>query len=337
MLKKALRVIVLLVLAVIFFLLTLYRPDLSPEYVQEKYQTSESIFLDVDGQQVHLRLMGEGEPVILVHGSFSSLHTWDIWQKELSPYFLTISLDLPGHGLTGPSEGKHYSVKDYSILIRRIAEKLDLKSFHIAGNSMGGAVAMQVASDHPELVKSLNLLNSSAAPQGVEKPRTLDSNEDSGRNEAFIFKLARNPVFSKLLLKCTPKFLFQMNMEQVYFDESKISEAVIDRYYELMLREGNRQATLDRLMAPRETTIDYNNLTMPTLITWGKYDNWIPLRNGQALRTSIKGSKLKVFENAGHVPMEEIPTESVGEYLAFLGVEIRNGYFSVPKLISSNE
>ncbi len=337
MLKKILKVVLFLILAIVFFLMTLYRPDLTPDYIEGKYETPESIFLDIDGQKVHLRLVGEGEPVFLIHGSFSSLHTWDVWQKEMSPYFLTISIDLPGHGLTGPSEEKRYSVKDYSILIQKITDKLDLESFHLAGNSMGGAVAMQVASDNPSMVRSLNLVNSASAPRKAVEPRKLENGEEPKRDEIFIFKLARNPVFSKLLLKCTPKFLFKMNMEQVYFDQEKISEEVLDRYYELMLREGNRQATLDRLLGARGADIDFEKLRMPTLITWGKHDNWIPLSNGRALEETIPGSKLKVFENAGHVPMEEIPTESVAEYLAFLGVEVRNDYFSGPQLISSNE
>jgi pimeloyl-ACP methyl ester carboxylesterase len=64
---------------------------------------------------------------------------------------------------------------------------------------------------------------------------------------------------------------------------------------------------------------------MPTLIMWGKADSWIPLAQGEVLEKAIIGSKLIVFEDAGHVLMEEIPTESVAKYLSFLGVEVRVG------------
>jgi pimeloyl-ACP methyl ester carboxylesterase len=73
---------------------------------------------------------------------------------------------------------------------------------------------------------------------------------------------------------------------------------------------------------------------MPVLIMWGKNDNWIPLSNGERLAEAIPGSKLKVFENAGHVPMEEIPTETVSEYLSFLGIHAERDYFSSPKFFS---
>ena len=332
--KRILKVVAWLFLVLIFFLILLYRSDLSPEYIESKYKTPESTYINIDGQNIHVRFMGEGEPIFLLHGSFSSLHTWESWQQELSPYFLTISLDFPGHGLTGPNDLKAYSVSDYSLLVQRLAEKLGLEEFHLAGNSMGGAVALQIASDRPDLVKSLNLVNSAGAPANRPEPRQLNEKEPQKSGGAWIFEVARNPVFSKLLLKCTPKFLFRMNMKEVYFDESKISDEVIERYFELMLREGNRQATLDRLTGPRGSSVDFSRLNMPTLITWGEFDRWINVQNGYRLQESIPGSKLKVFPNAGHVPMEEIPTESVAEYLGFLGVEIRNDYFSAPKMIT---
>ena len=325
--KRISKVLAVIVLSVVFFLILLFRNDIPAEEIEEKYATSQSHFISVDGMNVHVRIMGEGEPIILLHGSFSSLHTWDAWQRELSPYFLTISVDFPGHGLTGPDEFKRYSLTDYSLLILELSEKLNLNKFHLAGNSMGGAVAMQVASSRPDKVYSLNLIDAAEAPKPIESQNTKNSG-------GWIFKLAKNPILSSILLKCTPKFLFGMNMKQVYADPDKITDQSITRYYELMLREGNRKATLDRLTGPRESRIDFDRLDMPTLILWGKDDSWIPVSQGYALEKAISGSKLVVFDNAGHVPMEEIPTESVTKYLSFLGVEVRKDYFHEPQLMT---
>lgn len=331
--KSVFKILLALVLSCVFFLLLLYRSDISADEIVSKYQTPESHFISIDGTNIHVRFMGEGEPIFLLHGSFSSLHTWEVWQKELSPYFMTISLDFPGHGLTGPSDQKLYSIQDYSQLVLQLAEKLNLERFHIAGNSMGGAVALEVASTRSDKVLSLNLIDASGAPPFVRTTTdTLSQANKSGG--AWIFKLARNPIFSQILLKCTPKFLFAMNMKEVYFDSDKIKGETINRYYELMLREGNRQATLDRLSTPRDASFDFDRLNMPTLITWGENDNWIPVSNAYRFEQVIPGSKLKIFKEAGHVPMEEIPTESVAAYLSFLGVEVRKGYFNPPKLIS---
>ncbi|WP_425638411.1 alpha/beta fold hydrolase [Algoriphagus yeomjeoni] len=329
--KRILKVLTVIVLSFVFFLILLFRNDIPTEEVDQKYATPESHFISINGMNVHVRIMGEGEPIILLHGSFSSLHTWDSWQQELSPYFLTISVDFPGHGLTGPDELKRYSLTDYSLLILELSEKLNLDKFHLAGNSMGGAVAMQIASTRSDKVLSLNLIDASGAPSIPELRMDEQAPE---KTDPWIIKVAKNPVFSSILLKCTPKFLFGMNMKQVYADPDKVTDQAITRYYELMLRAGNRKATLDRLEAPRETRIDFERLNMPTLIMWGKEDSWIPVSQGYALEKAIPGSKLVVFDNAGHVPMEEIPTESVAKYLSFLGVEVRMDYFQEPKLMT---
>lgn len=328
--NRVFKISAIILLSLVFFLMLLFRSDIPAVELEEKYWTPQSHFVEVDGVNLHVRFLGEGDPIFLLHGSFASLHTWDVWQQELSPYFMTISVDFPGHGLTGPDLEKRYSTLDYSKLILKLADKLQLPRFHLAGNSMGGGVALQIASDHPDRVLSLNLVDAAGAPQiNRTVPDSIQTNQRGGG--AWIFKLLENPLVSNIFLKCTPKFLFAMNMKEVYGDEAKVNAEVVDRYYELMLREGNRQATLDRLRTPKQMNVNFEKLTMPTLILWGAKDSWIPLSQGQRLKDVITGSNLVVFEEAGHVPMEEIPTETVSEYLRFLGVEVRKNYLQPPK------
>lgn len=328
--NRVFKISAIILLSLVFFLMLLFRSDIPAVELEEKYWTPQSHFVEVDGVNLHVRFLGEGDPIFLLHGSFASLHTWDVWQQELSPYFMTISVDFPGHGLTGPDLEKRYSTLDYSKLILKLADKLQLPRFHLAGNSMGGGVALQIASDQPDRVLSLNLIDAAGAPQFSRTvPDSIQTNQRGGG--AWIFKLLENPLVSNIFLKCTPKFLFAMNMKEVYGDEAKVNAEVVDRYYELMLREGNRQATLDRLRTPKQMNVNFEKLTMPTLILWGGKDSWIPLSQGQRLKDAITGSNLVVFEEAGHVPMEEIPTETVSEYLRFLGVEVRKNYLQPPK------
>ncbi len=324
--KRIGLVLVGIVILLGLVLVSAYRSDLSPEAVNEKYMTAESRFIEVKGMQVHVRIVGVGEPVFLLHGSFASLHTWDAWQQAMSPYYQTISLDFPGHGLTGPDSLKRYGIKDYSELVQALAQELAINQYHVAGNSMGGAVAMQLASDYPGNVLSLNLIDAAGAPAAEPVLRDSTTQKKTNSGGAWIFQVARHPVFSKLLLSCTPKFLFALNMNQVYGDDAKITDEVTTRYYELMLREGNRQATLDRLSQPRKSNLQFERLTMPTLILWGAEDQWIPLSQGKRLQQVIPGANLVILDGVGHVPMEESPTETVSEYLSFLGVEVRKTY-----------
>lgn len=326
-----LKFILILFLAIGLSLVLSYRGDISPEVLIEKYTNESSYFVNVDGINMHVNVRGEGEPILLIHGSFSSLHTWEAWERELSPYFMTISMDLPGHGLTGPDDKKRYGVEEYADLLFSLADNLGIDEFHIAGNSMGGAVALRMASEKPDRILTLNLINSSGAPN---RAVVNTNSKRTNTSKAPIFQLASHPIFSKILLKCTPKFLFKMNMNQVYFDSEKIKDESVTRYYELMRREGNRQATLDRLTTKKALNIDFEKIKMPVLITWGREDKWIPLANGERLAAAIPEAKFKVFDRAGHVPMEEIPTETVIEYLSFLGIQANNDYFSNPKYYS---
>ncbi len=321
-----------LLLGCVFFFLLLYRGDIPADELVVKYRTPQSHFLDVDGRSIHIRMMGEGQPIILLHGSFASLHTWDAWQKELSQYFLTISLDFPGHGLTGPDELKRYSTQDYSDLVLSLAEKLNLEEFHLVGSSMGGAVAIKVGSTRPDKVLTLTLVDASGAPK--RESRSLETDFRSEEEERpWILNWVQHPLFSELVVKSTPKILFAMNLKNVYGDKSRIEEETNDRYYELMLREGNRRATLDR-MKVRKSDLDFRRLDMPTLILWGAKDSWIPISHAYAFEKAIPGSNVVVVEEAGHVPMEEFPTESVSEYLAFLGVRVRKNYLELPKQLA---
>ncbi len=327
-LLTVLKVFLGLIVLVCLILAFSYRADIPLDKLIGKYSDSNSYFLKINGINMHVRVKGRGEAIFLVHGSFSSLHTWEAWENELSQYFTTVSMDLPGHGLTGPDVEKRYSVAEYAEFVLEIADQLGYKEFHIAGNSMGGSVALQLGSEHPDRVLSINLINSSGAP----RPKRGD---DTTSSSVPIIRYASNPLFNKILLKCTPKYLFKMNLNQVYFDDEKITDDMVDRYYHLLRREGNRQATLDRLTgSKRSAEVNFSKLKMPVLIMWGAEDTWIPVTNGKLLADAIPRSKFKVFENVGHVPMEELPTETVIEYLAFLGIQVDLDYFSTPKHFS---
>jgi pimeloyl-ACP methyl ester carboxylesterase len=325
-LKTAFFVFSIVGLGLILILLLSYRSDLSPESLMDKYAGPASYFMKVNNMNVHVQVKGEGEAIFLLHGSFASSHTWEAWEQELNPYFMTISIDLPGHGLTGPDPQKRYQVADFAELVFEVASQLGIREFHVAGNSMGGEVALAMATRFPERILSLNLIDAAGAPQ------VKQGSKGSGR--PWIFGLAENKFFGGLLLKCTPRVLFAMNLRQVYANHKSISPEQVDRYYELMRRSGNRQATLDRMAQRQRAVYDFSQLKMPVLIMWGEEDNWISPANADRFLEVIPDAIVKMYANLGHVPMEESPTETVGDYLGFLGIQADVDYFSAPKYYS---
>jgi len=108
-------------------------------------------------------------------------------------------------------------------------------------------------------------------------------------------------------------------VRDVYGDRSKATDAVIDRYYDLLLREGNRAATHERLLRKEDSmSARIDEIRAPTLILWGTEDCWILPKYGEQFRDRIPGARLVTLPGLGHVPMEEDPAASVAPVLAFL-------------------
>ena len=275
--------------------------DIPVEILKEKYANEFSKFVEIDGMQVHYRVEGKGIPIVLIHGTGASLHTWDDWTLKLKENYQVIRMDLPAFGLTGPNKSGDYSIKQYTQFLEEFVVKMKLDSMFLAGNSLGGNIAWNYASKNPEKVQKLILVDASGLPTNKPQP--------------WIFKMAKTPVLSKLFLYITPRSIIEDNLKQVYEDDTKISDALITRFHDMALREGNRKAFVDRAKIDFTTSEaskkeQLQNIQTPTLLIWGAKDTWIPLDNGKRMDALLPNSKLVVLQNSGHVPMEENPKES---------------------------
>lgn len=318
MIRKIFRILAFgiagLFLLVVVLVGSWYKADIPAAKLESKYFTPESSYVDIQDARVHIRQRGIGPFVFLIHGSFASLHTWSPWEDQLSKSFTTLSMDLPGHGLTGPVPSKNYSTDDYEKLVMALADHLKVDTFYVAGNSMGGNVAWKMALHHPDRVKKIILVD--AAGFG---PLANHSERKRGGSVPFIFKMLQSEMLGSLLTRITPRFLVKINMEQVYGDPSKIKPEDIVRFYDLILREGNRTATFDRLRRQgRDLQDSIQYIRVPTLILWGGKDRWIPVEHAARFHDLIQNSEIKIYPTAGHIPMEELPTETVADAISFL-------------------
>ncbi len=303
--RRALRVLLVLCGLIALLLLSLTRSDLSVAELSPRYIDGASRFATIEGMQVHYRDEGSGPPLLLIHGTSSSLHTWDGWVSRLGPHHRIIRLDLPGFGLTGPAPDRDYSAVRYARVVGALLDQLGVPQADVAGNSLGGRVALTLTLSRPALVRRLVLVDASGL-SGQEPPK--------------IFRLARTPVAGRLLRWVTPRFLVKKNIHEVYGEPSRVTEALINRYYELTRREGNREALLDRLNGPLDPALDdrLGELHLPVLLAWGSHDLWVPPSFAHRFEQGIAGSRLILYPDAGHVPMEEIPDPTSRDVEAFL-------------------
>ncbi|TDP63032.1 alpha/beta fold hydrolase [Roseateles toxinivorans] len=285
-------------------------PERPVQSLVPRWAPPPSEFIDLDGQLVHLRDQGpktDTTPIVLIHGTSASLHTWEGWVRELQPTRRVISFDLPGFGLTGPNDSGDYSDPAYVRFVLALMDRLKLKQVVIGGNSLGGEIAWQVAASAPARVKALVLVDAG----GYDfQPESIPLS----------FQLARLPGARYLIKGILPRRLVEQSVRNVYGDPSKVGSELVDRYFEMAVREGNREALTQRMaqLEPGRYAQQVPTLKQPTLILWGGRDRLIPLSNGQRFAREIAGSELKVFDALGHVPQEEDPAQTVLAVKAFL-------------------
>jgi pimeloyl-ACP methyl ester carboxylesterase len=292
--KRYVGIIMLFILGIF-----LYSPDIPLDELKKTYTNQFSKFIEIEGMNVHYRDEGEGEVILLIHGTGASLHTWDKWTNELKKKYRVVRLDLPAYGLTGPHPQNKYSIPDYSNFLDSFTESLGIENFILAGNSLGGAIAWYYASEYKDKVKLLSLLN----PGGFSK-----KNDDS----PLVFKLARAPIIKDILRYVTPRFFVKNTMKEVYYDKSKLTNNKIDTYRDMILRENNRESFITRsALKPKDYTARLQLITAPTQILWGNEDAWIPVENAVLFEKFIPITRVDIMKKTGHIPMEERPFESL--------------------------
>ncbi len=304
------RVILLLVLiALVMSVLFGYR-DMPLDELKSKYASAPSVFMSIDGMDVHFRDEGnklDSIPLVLIHGTGSSLHTFDDWADNLKEDYRVIRMDLPAYGLTGPFPDRNYSIDNYVVFIKNFLASLGIKRCRLAGNSLGGNIAWNFTLQYPDMVDKLILIDAAGYPA-------------SSKSIPVAFKIARIPVLNNMFTYISPRFIVEASVKNVYADKSKVTDAIVDRYFELSLREGNRQAFVDRLSFHDKVNAHLNikNIRQPTLILWGAEDLLIPIEKANLFHEDLPNDTLAIIKNSGHIPMEESPMASLKPLRSFL-------------------
>ncbi|MCH8557433.1 MAG: alpha/beta hydrolase [Balneolia bacterium] len=356
---KALKIIGFIIagfiLILVILLLSLIRPDIPVEKLMDLYTDESSLFMDIDGMQVHIKDEGNGQALLLLHGMFASLHTWDPWADTLSDEFRIVRVDLPGFGITGPHPKGDYSLRASMYLLETIRWDLGIENWTLIGNSMGGGLALSYAQlypDHTDKVILFNggrLLTSATGPARpadeepetkdkttIERVDTAENGEPNSANQlavasderqSLVLRALGSPYLRNTLSVLTPKFIIEASLKEVYGNPERLKPENVTRYYELLRREGNRQAYLNRRQPqPRQENIlpelpepvSINDTEIPVMILWGRLDSWIPVRTGYRLHDVIERSELVIYEELGHVPMEEDPERTIVDVRDFL-------------------
>ena len=287
-----------------------WAPDRPASELADRWAQPPSTFLDLAGMQVHLRDEGRRDdpvPIVLLHGTSASLHTWDGWVEALAPARRVVRVDLPGFGLTGPAPDGDYRIERYVGFVAALLDGLGIERCVLAGNSLGGWIAWETALAEPARVAALILVDSAGYPLESE-------------SVPIGFRIARIPLLNRLMEVTLPRGVVESSLRNTYGDPARVTPGLVDRNYKLTLREGNRAALARRFAdaQPSDRSARLAELQVPTLILWGGRDRLIPPGYGEQFRRDIRGSRLVVFPELGHVPHEEDPAATVAAVRSFL-------------------
>lgn len=285
-------------------------PDRPVEALKARWGATPSQFVELAGMSVHLRDEGPREdplPLVLLHGTGASLHTWDGWADALRDQRRVVRFDQRGFGLTGPSPDGRYAIEDYAGDVVAVLDHLGIGQAVLAGNSLGGYVAWATTVLHPDRVAKLVLVDAGGYPYQSE-------------SVPLGFRIARTPVLNRLMKDVLPRGVIESSLRNVYGDPAKVTPELVDRYFDLTAREGNRGALAARFAQtqPGALAARVPEIRVPTLILWGGRDRLIPPAQGDRFHAEIAGSELALFEDLGHVPQEEDPARTVEVVKAFL-------------------
>jgi pimeloyl-ACP methyl ester carboxylesterase len=287
-------------------------PDIPLAALEAKYARADSHFVDLPGGY-HAHYREDGDPglptLVLLHGFGDSFMTWEGWVKELTPQFHIISLDFPGHGLTRAPEGSSLSGDALADFVDAFAKTLALPKFAVAGNSMGGGAAWQLAVRHPERINALILVD--AAGFANDKP---------AGDEPLAFRILRYRLGRTLLSKIDNRPLIDQGLKADVYDKTLITEGLVDRFAEFQRAPGHREILMGINMGarPASTAQLLSGVKVPTLILWGESDPLIEPAAAKKFAAAIAGSKLITYPHVGHLPQLEIPQRSAADTAAFL-------------------
>ena len=297
----------------------LFRGDLPAAEVDAKYSSATSQFLTMEnGARVHFRDEGQpdGDAVVLIHGAMASLHTWEPWVGILGQHYRIITLDLPAHGLTGQVPTGAYGADAFTATIHSVVNELRLDQFVLGGNSMGGGATWRYALAYPERVRAMLLLNS-VAPRHWQSAKPT---AESDRPTPIAFQLLGQDWFRAIARYLDPEPLVEQGLRAAYNNSHVVDQALVDRYYELSLREGTRAAILNRSGGYNGNSkeLDPSILEQPTLVMWGAQDSVISVNVAKLFTERMLNVELIIYDDLGHIPMEEDPQRSAADVLAFL-------------------
>ena len=284
-----------------------YPSDISKESIEAKYLLESSDFIEIDGVNIHFAIDGTGPDLLLLHANYANLIDWNPWVDQLKKHFRVIRIDIPGHGLTEADPSNDYSMQRTVFLLENFLNELEIDTLSIAGASLGGTTSLHYASQNPEKIDNLILVS-----PGALNPRVR------GRTEPVTL-----PKPFEIIAYITPKIITETLLKGGFGDPNNVTNQLIKRWHDLLLREGQRDAQIARVNQYVSGDIDQvlSEVRAPALIMWGKKNNVVPVDLAYEMKDMMKNSlriEMIIYESGGHQLVQELGIQTGKDALEYL-------------------
>lgn len=271
-------------------------------------------FFTIHGYRRAFLSAGQGPPLLLIHGIGDSSSTWLSVVESFATEFTVIAPDLLGHGLSDKPRAD-YSVAAYANGMRDLLSVLEIDRVTVIGHSLGGGVAAQFAYTFPERCERLVLVGTG----GVARSVSLLLRLAAAPNADLLMPTFGSPVF-RLGARLAAGALRLLGT-----DLGRDTEEIL-KVFDSLPDAASRRAILRTLRSGVDwrgqviTMLDRAYLTegMPTLLLWGAHDAIIPVEQAYLAAAAMPGSRLEIFEDAGHFPHHSDPQRFTKVVRAFL-------------------
>jgi pimeloyl-ACP methyl ester carboxylesterase len=259
--------------------------------------------LTLHGHRIAYRAAGQGPVLVLVHGITSTSATWEAVMPTLAKRFTVIAPDLLGHGGSAKPRGD-YSLGAYASGVRDLMLALGHERATFVGHSLGGGVAMQLAYQFPERCERLVLVSSGGLGREVSillRAATLPGADIVLPLLVNRYVLDAGRAFGTLLERVGLRAgtdIAQMAHGHASLADRDARAAFVHTLRTIVDAGGQRVNASDRLYLAEQ---------VPFLIVWGERDSVIPVAHGRATHELVPGSRLEIFERAGHFPQLDEP------------------------------
>ncbi len=256
---------------------------------------------DVNGMNMKYLAGGKGETLLLIHGFGANKDNWTRVSKYLTPHFSVIAPDLVGFGESARPDGAGYTIMEQMERVKAFADKLNLKSFHLGGSSMGGNISAAFAATYPDYIKSLWLV----APAGVY---SSEPSEMSG-----LLKKGENPLIAK------DRDGYNGVLDFVFYKKPFIPGPVADAFAAEAIRNKPINDIVFKAIHEKPLATDevLKGCTIPTLVVWGKNDRVLHYSGANILGRNMKNAEVILMDETGHLPMIEKASKAGRDFLRF--------------------